>query len=39
MNTVGSLDDLRRTTLAPRFRTYGTEDLRVIRSCLAARPQ
>lgn len=38
-NTVGRLEDLRRTTLAPRFRSYADEDLLVTRSWMTARPQ
>lgn len=35
-NTLGSLEDLRRVPLAPEFRHYREEDLRVVASWLAA---
>jgi len=38
-NGLGSLEDLQRVPLAPRFQNYAQEDLLVLSSWLAARPR
>jgi hypothetical protein len=37
-NTSGSLDDLKKIRLAPKFKKYAVEDLLVLASWLVARP-